>query len=80
MSSASNDQGRAYEYAWISVLESEIKNQRDVLIIENSSLDANRKAWDSMSDEIKENYLVSAHCAVPTLFSLCELSLSGFTQ
>ena len=70
MSSASNDQGRAYEYAWISVLESEIKNQRDVLIVENSSLDANRKAWDSMSDKIKENYLVSAHCAAPTLFSL----------
>lgn len=70
MSTASNDQGRAYEYAWICVLEDELEQHHDVKVIDNSSLEANKKAWDSMSVEKQEMYSLSAKSAVYQLIDL----------
>jgi len=51
MSSASNDKGRAYEYAWINVLYNRLSQIKNVQIINNSSLHANKRSWDLMSNE-----------------------------
>lgn len=70
MSTNSNDRGRAYEYAWINTLFEELSNLRNTKIIENSSLDANKKAWNVMSEEMQEIFEVSAHSAVETILEL----------
>lgn len=70
MSTNSNDQGRAYEYAWINALYAALKSKRDTRIVVNSSLDANKRAWSVMSDEMKELFEISAKAAVETVLEL----------
>ena len=70
MSTQSNDQGRAYEYAWINVLKETLEKHRDVKIIENSSLAANKRAWDSIAKEIQDMFVVSAEAAADTVLEL----------
>lgn len=74
MGTASNDQGRAYEYAWISMLEEEVGKHRPVRVENNSSLDANRRAWEHMTSEVQKKYLTSAKSAV-----YCVTYLEPFT-
>lgn len=70
MSTNSNDQGRAYEYAWITALYDALQATRKTQIISNSSLDANKRAWSVMSDEMRDLFMVSANAAVATLLEL----------
>ena len=51
VSTKSNDQGRAYEYAWMQTLYKAIAELRKTRIVENSSLVANEKAWSLMDEE-----------------------------
>ena len=46
VSTKSNDQGRAYEYAWIKTLYKALCDMRKTRIVDNSSLHANEKAAD----------------------------------
>lgn len=68
MSTNSNDQGRAYEYAWINALYNALHEIRNTRIVNNSSLDANKRAWMVMSDEMQEMFEISAESAVDTQF------------
>ncbi len=70
MSTRSNDQGRAYEYAWINTLYKTLHEIRKTRIINNSSLDANRRAWSVMSEEIQAQFEISADSAVDTVLEL----------
>lgn len=70
MLNQSNNKGRAYEYAWITVLLEKLSSIRKSIIIENSSLISNKKAWDSLNEEEKRVYTISAESAVQTLFEL----------
>lgn len=70
MSSKSNDQGRAYEFAWINVLFKELDLLRKTEIVYNSSFNANKKAWNAISKEKKELYTISANAAVKTVLEL----------
>lgn len=70
MSAKSNDQGRAYEYAWIKTLCKALQEMRKTRIVENSSLEANKRAWSIMDDEMKETFLVSASAAIDTVIEL----------
>lgn len=70
MSTNSNDQGRAYEYAWINALYDALQTARETRIISNSSLDANKRAWSVMSEEMRDLFEVSANAAVATLLEL----------
>ena len=70
MSAKSNDQGRAYEYAWIKTLCKALQEMRKTRIVENSSLEANKRAWSIMDDEMKETFLVSASAAIDTVMEL----------
>lgn len=70
MSTKSNDKGRAYEYAWINALYEAISSIRRAKIVKNSSLDANKRAWNVMNEEIKELFELSANSAVETILEL----------
>lgn len=70
MSTKSNDKGRAYEYAWINALYEAISSIRRTKIVKNSSLDANKRAWNVMNEEIKELFELSANSAVETILEL----------
>ena len=70
MSTNSNDQGRAYEYAWIKTLYKALHQLRKTEIIKNSSLEANRRAWDIMPSSMQSLFYVSADAAVETVLKL----------
>ena len=70
MSNKSNDQGRAYEYAWIRQLYETLVKYRKARIVDNSSLIANEKAWDAMSSEMQELFNISADAAVDMVLEL----------
>lgn len=70
MSTKSNNKGRAYEYAWIKTLHKSLECLRDTRIINNSSLQANEKAWLNIDDEEKRLFQVSAESAVDTILEL----------
>jgi hypothetical protein len=70
MSTKSNDRGRAYEYAWINTLYDALSIVRDTRIVENSSFDANKRAWEAMSEDMRELLEDSATAAVDTILEL----------
>lgn len=70
MSSASNDQGRAYEYAWINVLYDRLSQIKNVHIVNNTSLHANERSWNLMSTEQQALFMQSADAAVDAILEL----------
>ena len=70
MSTNSNDRGRAYEYAWINVLQEKIDQLGSASIVKNSSLEANRRAWQSMDTEMQNVLIESARSAVDCIVEL----------
>lgn len=75
MSNVSNNNGRAYEYSCLLILEREIKTSRLVEIKKNSSYYAAKNAWESMTSEMKKNLEISALSAVRKIFELEPLIL-----
>lgn len=67
MSTKSNTQGRAYEYAWIKTLYKALNELRTTRVIENSSLHANEKAWTLMDEEMKRTFMISAGAAIDSV-------------
>ena len=70
MSSASNDQGRAYEYICLITLAEEINKFRLAVINKNSSYEAAQNAWNNIDSRLKEILTESAKAAVLTIFDL----------
>lgn len=70
MSTSSNDQGRAYEYAWMTALFETLDPIRKTGIVCNSSYDANKRAWNAVSQEKKDLFTVSAKAAVDAVVEL----------
>lgn len=70
MSTSSNDQGRAYEYAWLKVLYQTFQQHRRTRVVENSSLDANKRAWDTMTKDMQDVLLLSANSAVDAVMEM----------
>ena len=70
MSTRSNNQGRAYEFAWINALCNALKQYRTVRIVENSSLEANQRAWHLIDAEKQELFEISAKAALKTVVDL----------
>lgn len=68
MSSKSNDQGRAFEYACIIKLKDRIEDKRPVTVDEES-VKAARRAWETQSEAEQHTYLRAADAFVDTLFS-----------
>ncbi len=70
MGANSNNQGRAYEYAWMTSLFETLDSLRETGIVCNSSYDANARAWNAISEEKREIYAISAKAAVNTIIEL----------
>ncbi len=70
MSTNSNDQGRAYEYAWINALFETLDPIRKTGIVCNSSLDANERAWNAVTQDKRNLFTVSANAAVDAILEL----------
>jgi DNA-cytosine methyltransferase len=70
MSTKSNDQGRAYEYAWMETLYKSLAKLRPTTIVENTSLAANKIAWSIMTPAMQDLFLLSADAAVDTIIEL----------
>ncbi len=75
MSKNSNNYGRAFEYACLIKLFKDISVKRRVKIEKNSSFEASKKAWNSISDIKKESLNKGAKSAVNIIFSLEPLIL-----
>ena len=75
MSSKSNDQGRAFEYACIEILGREIAKYRTARIEKNSSFFAAQHAWNNMDVSFQGILITAAKSAVQTIFELEPLIL-----
>lgn len=70
MSSASNDQGRAYEYICLLTLHKAIAKVRRTEIVINSSYNAAQHAWDTLTAIEQKLYSLSAESTIDTIFAL----------
>lgn len=70
MSSSSNDQGRAYEFAWINSLFEALNAIRHTEIEPNPSLKANQHAWYQIGEDMREVLQLSADSAVHAILQL----------
>lgn len=68
MSSKSNDQGRAFEYACIIELKDRIEDVRPV-VVDKESIMAARRAWETQGETEQQTYLRAADAFIDTLFS-----------
>ncbi len=70
MSTSSNDYGRAYEYAWITALFESLSPIRKTDIVCNSSLNVNERAWNTISQDKRDLFTISANSAVNAVLEL----------
>lgn len=70
MSNLSNNQGRAYEFVCLNQLHSFIKQYRKVEIVHNSSLTAAQKAYNTLTNQQKNTYQISAQAILNTIVEL----------
>lgn len=70
MSNSSNMRGRAYEYAVIQSIKNKVTGKVEPKIVQNSSFQANAKAWNSLHPEDQKTYIISTNAAMDTLTDL----------
>ena len=70
MSTRSNDQGRAYEYAWMKTLYKVLRERRKTRIVDNSSLHANAKAWTLIDEKTQQTFIISAEFAIDAVLEM----------
>lgn len=70
MSNSSNNQGRAYEFIWLNTLFEVLSQKRKVIVVDNSSYKANRRAWEAITTDLQGILKTSAEAAVNTLLEL----------
>ena len=75
MSNKSNNQGRAYEFAYLNTLNEEISKYRVSKIEKNSSYKAAEKAWNTLEESEKDMYNVSALAGTNAILELEPLIL-----
>ncbi|WP_104714286.1 HaeIII family restriction endonuclease [Helicobacter cetorum] len=75
MSAKSNNQGRAYEYAWLLALEQKLSTFKKVIVDKQGGYNASCRAYESLEKSLQEHYLVSAKSGVLLLLD-CEPLLS----
>ena len=65
-----NTIGRAYEYAWMQVLYEELSVKRKTRVVNNKSLNDNKRAWDNLDEDKKRRFIISARSALGTILEL----------
>lgn len=77
MSEKSNNQGRAYEYAYLNTLHEEISKYRTSKIEKNSSYNAAERAWFTLEESEQDVYKSSALAGTNTILELEPLILDA---
>ncbi|WP_441736437.1 HaeIII family restriction endonuclease [Helicobacter pylori] len=75
MSDKSNNQGRAYEYAWCLALEQKLSVFKKVVVDKQNGFNAANRAYESLEKSLQKRYLESAKQGVLLLLD-CEPLLS----
>ncbi|AVG73877.1 HaeIII family restriction endonuclease [Helicobacter pylori] len=75
MSDKSNNQGRAYEYAWCLALEQKLSVLKKVIVDKQNGFNTCYRAYESLEKSLQERYLESAKQGVLLLLD-CEPLLS----
>ncbi len=75
MSDKSNNQGRAYEYAWCLALEQKLSVFKKIIVDKQNGFNACYRAYESLEKSLQERYLESAKQGVLLLLD-CEPLLS----
>ncbi|MCQ2837759.1 HaeIII family restriction endonuclease [Helicobacter pylori] len=75
MSDKSNNQGRAYEYAWFLALEQKLSVFKKVIVDKQNGFNACYRAYESLEKSLQDRYLESAKQGVLLLLD-CEPLLS----
>lgn len=75
MSTKSNDNGRAFEFICLKTLNIKILRHRPVKVEENSSFFAAKRAWESITPDVKDALIASAKAAVESILELEPLIL-----
>ncbi|GAA8253189.1 hypothetical protein HpKG65_15020 [Helicobacter pylori] len=75
MSDKSNNQGRAYEYAWCLALEQKLSVFKKVVVDKQNGFNAANRAYESLEKSLQERYLESTKQGVLLLLD-CEPLLS----
>ena len=75
VSRRSNDQGRAFEFITLITLKEEISKVREAAIVENSSYEATKRAWENIDANLQEDLKKAALAAVDSIFDLEPLIL-----
>ncbi len=70
MSNKSNNQGRAYEYIFLITLHNAINAERPAVILKDDSYEASKRAWNTLSEQQKSLYKLSAEATIDTFFAL----------
>lgn len=70
MSKKSNNQGRAYEYACLTIVSEAIKKYSPVEMVYNSSYEAAKRAWGTLNKQEQALYLLSARSILKTIFAM----------
>ncbi|GHR88034.1 hypothetical protein VN1277_10390 [Helicobacter pylori] len=79
MSNKSNNQGRAYEYAWCLALEQKLSVLKKVIVDKQNGFNACYRAYESLEKSLQERYLESAKQGVLLLLD-CEPLLSEIIE
>lgn len=79
MSNKSNNQGRAYEYAWCLALEQKLSVLKKVIVDKQNGFNAANRAYESLEKSLQERYLESAKQGVLLLLD-CEPLLSEIIE
>ncbi|MCQ2868365.1 HaeIII family restriction endonuclease [Helicobacter pylori] len=79
MSNKSNNQGRAYEYAWCLALEQKLSVLKKVIVDKQNGFNACYRAYESLEKSLQEHYLESAKQGVLLLLD-CEPLLSEIIE
>lgn len=77
MSSKSNKNGRAYEFAFLTVLRDGLISNQDINIEKNSSYYSSQNVWNALLDSDKENYVRGAKAGINLLKNLEPLIEDG---
>lgn len=80
MSNQSNNRGRAYEYACINTLNTEINKFRKAEIFENSAYSADKCAWNLINIDLQSVLTKSSQAVVETIFDLEPMILENTNE
>lgn len=80
MSNRSNNNGRAFELAYLKTLFAMLKKYNDVSIVKNSSYEANERAWNAITSTDRVMFQIAARSTFKKILELEPTLLEGDSE